>query len=67
MTPQSETVADAAEEEPVVETRLPMTALLFQAPDPTKGRARRRRVSAPAGPPEAIVPVPDEDADTGAA
>ena len=63
VTPQSETVADAAEEEPVVETRLPMTALLFQAPDPTKGRARRRRVSAPAGPPEAIVPVPDEDAD----
>nr|WP_286189435.1 Rne/Rng family ribonuclease [Sanguibacter hominis] len=40
-----------------------MTALLFQAPDPTKGRARRRRVSTPAGPPEAIVPVPDEESD----
>ncbi|PFG37802.1 ribonuclease E [Flavimobilis soli] len=58
-----EAAAEEGEQAPVVETRLPMTALLFQAPDPTKGRARRRRVSAPAGPPEAIVPVPVEEAD----
>ncbi|WP_146842754.1 Rne/Rng family ribonuclease [Cellulomonas composti] len=34
--------------------RLATTALLFQAPDPSLGRARRRRVTSSAGSPEAI-------------
>ena len=42
---------------PPVETeapRRPNTTLLFQAPDPTAARPRRRRASTPAGSPEAV-------------
>ncbi|MCK6211969.1 Rne/Rng family ribonuclease [Georgenia sp. EYE_87] len=41
----------AVEQEPEEGPRLPAAALLFQAPDPTKARPRRRRAQAPTGAP----------------
>jgi len=51
--PEAAPAAELTDEEPSApeSVRLPMTALLFQAPDPSAGRPKRRRAQAPAGPP----------------
>ncbi|MPV36220.1 Rne/Rng family ribonuclease [Georgenia subflava] len=52
---------DTGAEEPEEGPRLAATALLFQAPDPSKARPRRRRAQAPAGEPVvAEEPATDE-------
>lgn len=43
-----------ATQKPATSPRLATTALLFQAPDPTQARPRRRRVTSSAGSPEEI-------------
>ncbi len=55
-TPVEEPAEDAVDDRTPAAPLLPTTALLFQAPDPTSTRPRRRRVVAPAGPPQLVVP-----------
>ncbi|WP_123370012.1 Rne/Rng family ribonuclease [Cellulomonas sp. PhB150] len=50
--PRSAPATEAAP--PAAQPRLATTALLFQAPDPTASRQRRRRATSSAGSPEAI-------------
>ncbi|WP_146819237.1 ribonuclease E/G [Actinotalea fermentans] len=63
-TPPAEPVAAAEQPESTSSRvggrqRLATTALLFQAPEPTATRPRRRRAEAPAGPPRHADEVPD--------